>query len=417
MPNYPTNTELNISMITNRALIVLENNLTFANTVNKQYSDAFGVDGAKIGATLSLRKPAQYGLRSGPTMVPGAFAETYVNLVVNQQQGVDLNFTTSELQLNIDEFEDRVLKPAIATLANKIDYDGLALAAQVPNVVGVPGTTPNTLLTYLMAGVALDNNSAPMDDQRYFCLNPIAQAVIVDALKGLFHSGDELEAQYIKGRMGVAAGGTWHMDQNVSVQTVGALGGTPLVSAGSQTGSSITIKGATPSITGWLKAGDVVSFDGSYGVNRQSKAAWSTLRQFTLTADVTSAADGTATLPISPAIVVTGPTQNCSASPTNNGTVYIYGLSTASTPAESTIAGVNSPQNLMYHKDAFTVACVDMFVPRNVEMGARAADKQVGFSIRIIRNYDIYGDGLPCRLDVLYGWSAIRPEMACRIAA
>ena len=76
---------------------------------------------------------------------------------------------------------------------------------------------------------------------------------------------------------------------------------------------------------------------------------------------------------------------------------------------------MTSPQNLGYHKDAFTVACVDLPVPRNVELGARAADKQVGFSVRILRNYDIYFDGLPTRLDVLYGWCAMRPELAVRI--
>jgi hypothetical protein len=414
---FPPNTELTISMITNRGLIVLENNLTFANTVNKEYSDRYGVDGAKIGATLSLRKPVQFTIRSGPAMTPQSIQETYVNLTLNSQEGVDFNFTTSELMLNIDDFEDRLLKPAIATVANKIDFDGLTLAQQVSNFAAnaVPGTTPNALLTYLNAQVALNNSAAPLDDQRSFCVNPIAEATIVDALKGLFHDGKQLEDQYLKGQMGTAAGGKWYMDQNVYVQTVGALGGTPIVSAGGQTGATVTISGASNSIVNWLNLGDIVQFAGCYQTNPQNHNSTGVLQPFVLTAPVTTSGTGTATLPISPAIIINGAQQTVTASPTNGGTVYIYGLSTTSTPAESTIALANSPQNMLYHRDAFTVACVDMYVPRNVEMGARASDKQVGFSIRILRNYDIYQDGLPCRLDVLYGWAAMRPQLACRI--
>ena len=410
---FPPNQELTISMITNRALIVLENNLTFSNTVDKSYNDSFGVDGAKIGATINIRKPVQYLVTMGPAMQPQSFIETYVPLTLTSQAQVSVNFTTSELLLNIDEFQDRVLKPAIAAIANKIDYDGLALAQLVPNFVGIPGVTPNQLLTYLLAGVQLDNNATPMDGERSFTINSLAQATIVDALKGLFHSGDQLEKQYIKGAMGLAAGGEWYMDQNVWVQTVGALGGTPVVNLGGQTGSSINITGCSDNIINWMNQGDKVQFAGVYAVNPQSRAVQQQLQSFTLTAPASTNGSGQTTLQISPAIVTSGAYQTVSAAPINGATVYPYGLSTTSTPAESSIAGVNTPQNLFYHRDAFTVACVDMFVPRNVEMGMRAADKQVGFSIRILRNYDIYQDGLPCRIDVLYGWQAIRPQTAC----
>ena len=349
----------------------------------------------------------------GPAMQPQSFIETYVPLTLTSQAHVDVNFTTSELLLNIDEFQDRVLKPAVATLANKVDFDGLALAQLVPNFVGIPGTTPNQLFTYLSAGVQLDNNATPMDGQRSFTINPIAQATIVDALKGLFHSGDQLEKQYVKGQMGTVAGGDWYMDQNVFTQAVGALGGTPVVNLGGQTGSSININGCSDNVNNWLNVGDKVQFAGVYLVNPQNRQATNQLQPFTITAPVNTSNSGTATLQISPAIVLTGAYQTVSASPINGAAVMPYGLSTTSAPAESSIAGVNTPQNLMYHKDAFTVACVDMFVPRNVEMGARAADKQVGFSLRILRNYDIYQDGLPCRVDVLYGWQAIRPQTAC----
>ena len=358
----------------------------------------------------------QYTVTMGPAMVPQSFIETYVPLTLTSQAHVDVNFTTTQLLLDIDEFQDRVLKPAVAALANKVDFDGLALAQLVPNFVGIPGTTPNQGFTYLNAGVQLDNNATPIDGERSFCINPIAQATIVDAFKGLFHAGDQLEKQYMKGAMGIALGGDWYMDQNIYVQTVGALGGTPVVNLGGQTGSSININGCSDNINGWLNQGDKVQFVGVYGVNPQNRNSTGQLQSFTVTAPVNTSNSGTATINISPAIVLSGAYQTVTASPINGAAVLPYGLSTTSTPAESTIAGQNSPQNMMYHKDAFTVACVDMFVPANVEMAARSSDKQVGFSVRILRNYDIYQDGLPCRVDVLYGWQAIRPQTACVVA-
>jgi hypothetical protein len=412
---YPPNTELTISMITNRSLVVLENDLSFSNTVNSEYSDAFGVDGAKIGAVINIRKPAQYIVSTGPALQVQSFAEQFVPLTLTTQAQVSVNFTTTELLLNIDEFQDRVLKPAIAAIANKIDSDGTALAQLVPNFVGIPGVTPNQILTYLLGGVQLDNNATPDDGDRSVTVTPLAQATMVDALKGLYNPQRMIGDQNIKGAMGNGFVGEWYKDQNVWTQTIGALGGTPVVNLGGQTGSSININGCTGSIVNWLNQGDKVQFAGVFAVNVQSKAVLNTLQGFTLTAPASTSGGGATTLQISPAIVTTGAYQNVSAAPINGAAVLPYGLSTTSTPTELQIAGVNSPQSMLYHKNAFTVASVDMFVPRNVEMGARASDKQVGFSIRILRNYDIQQDGLPCRVDVLYGWQAIRPQTACVI--
>ncbi len=402
---------LTISMITNRALIVLENNLTFTRTINREYDDRFGVDGAKIGAVLNLRKPVRYVGRFGQAMQPEDIVETQVPLTLSNQFGVDVNFTTQDLLLNIDEFEDRIIKPAVARIANQIDADGLAQANQIANFVGVPGTTPNALLTYLLAGVALDNNAAPIDDSRSITVNPLGQATIVDALKGLFQDSKSVSEQYLKGKMGTGAGFEWYMDQNVYVQTVGTLGGTPVVKGANQTGASLLTNGWSNS-TAVLNQGDIITLASVQGVNPQSRQAWGTLQPFLVTANVSSDGSGNATIPIFPSITLSGPYQTVNVSPANSAAIGVYGVAAAS---QSTISGLTSPQNLAYHRDAFTVACVDLPIPRNVEMAARASDKQVGFSIRVVRSYDIYQDQLPTRLDVLYGWLAMRPELACRV--
>ncbi len=397
------NTTLTISMITREALRVLENNLTFTKRVNRQFDDKFGVDGAKIGNVVNVRKPPQYTTRSGQALDIQDFTETSVPVTLDQQIGVDLAFGSAELLLNIDDFSDRVLTPAIAAIANKIDALGMGLYNQISQSVGTPGTVPNALLTYLLAGVRLNDSAAPMDGKRSNVINPLMEATIVDALKGLFQQATQIAEQYEKGQMGRAAGFDWYMDQNCPTHTVGAYVGTPLVNGANQTGSSLITDGWTGSVTGLLKKGDTFTISGVYKVNPQSRQSTGSLMQFLVTQDVDSTS-GAATIPIFPAIVAGGQFQNVDSVPADNAPITVIG-------AASTV----SPQGLAFHQDAFTLACADLPLPRGVDMAARVSDKQLGLSIRMIRAYDISLDRFPCRLDILVGWAALRPELAVRI--
>lgn len=404
-----SNQMLNISMITREALRILENSLTFAKGVNRDYDDQFAISGAKIGDTLNVRKPARYVVREGRVINIQNHVETSVPLVLNRQIGVDVQFTSKDMALSLDDFSDRVLKPAVATIANKIDFDGLSLYHEVPNFVGVPGTTPTTLKTYLQAGAALDNEATPRDGLRRVVINPAANVEIVDALKGLHHSGARIGKQFEKGLMAKeVAGFDWFMDQNIVSHTVGQLGGTPLVDLGGQTGSTINLKGWTAAAATRLKKGDVITFAGVYAVNPQSRQSTGQLRQFTVTEDCASDVSGDMAVKIYPAIVTSGAFQNVTAAPENEAAVKTFG-------EVSSLANKVSPVNLAYHRDAFVLGCADLPLPGGVDKAARVSDKQLGLSIRMIRDYDINNDNWPCRLDILYGWKTVYPELACRV--
>src|SRR6266478_8216718 len=196
-----SNQILTISMLTRESLRILENNLTFAKGVNRKYDDQFAVGGAKIGDTLNIRKPPRYVGRSGPALSLENHTETSIPLTLTTQFGVDIVFTSKDLTLSMDDFSERFLEPAVATVANKIDSDGLALYQNVFNTVGTPGTTPSSLLTYLQAATKMDYEATPVDGMRNMVVDPVAQATIVDALKGLFHSATEVEEQYKTGKM------------------------------------------------------------------------------------------------------------------------------------------------------------------------------------------------------------------------
>lgn len=406
-----TNQILTISQITKETLRILKNSLVFTSGVNRDYDDRFAVSGAKIGDTINIRKPARFVGRTGQALSIENHIEGSVPLQLNTQFGVDVVFTSKDLTLSLDMFAERFLKPAVATVANKVDFDGLTLAKNTTfNAVGTPGTVANALLTYLNAGVKLNNEGAPKDEDRSIILDAQAEATLVDAQKGYFNSQPDIAKQYRSGRMGFAAGFDWAMSQNIIKHTNGALGGTPLVNGASQTGSSLITDGWTSAVANRLKQGDIFTIDGVYGVNPQNRQSTGVLKQFVVTADTSSDVSGNLTIPIYPPINPPGVSatltqfQTVDSVPANNAAITVMGS-----------ASVISTENIAYHRNAFTLGTADLEMPKGVDMAARVSDPDSGLSIRMVRAYDINNDRMPCRLDILYGWAAIYPELACRI--
>jgi len=397
---------LNISMITKESLRILKNELGFAKNVNRQYDDKFEHSGAKIGSVINIRKPVRYTVSDGPALQLQDIEDQSEALTLDSQKHVAFQFSSKELALNIEEFSERYIKPAVVSLANKIDYDGTGLFEDVYQAVGTPGTTPDDLDDALNAGVKLDNMGAPMDDQRSLVLNPAAQADMVYGLKGLFQSSEEIKKQYEKGVMGYAAGFKWKMDQNIRSHTIGQQGGTPEVktTVSSQGASTIATEGWTSSAANRLKKGDVFTVAGVYAVNPQSRQSTGQLQQFVVTADFDSDGSGEGDISVAPAMYTEGPYQNITAFPADGDAITVLGS-----------GSVVSPQNLAFHKDAFVLGMADLPLPGGVDMAARASDEGSGLSVRIVKAYDINNDTFPCRLDVLYGWKTIYPELACRI--
>ena len=412
------NNLLTISKITNEALMVLENELTFTSEVDRNYDDQFAVIGAKIGNTVNVRRPGRFIGTTGPALNVEDFNETSVPVTLGTQFHVDTQFTTQDLALSLDMFSDRVLKPAVAAIANKIDRDGLVMAtAQTANIVGTAGTPPTGLITYLTGQAYLDSEGAPRDGRRSCIVEPFTSATIVDSLKGLFVPQEAVSAQYRKGLMGRDSGGmNWKLDQNVVNQTFGSYASATLscnvttatgfLTSGWASTSSITI-GAT-SAAATLNQGDVIQIAGVYAVNPQNRQPYGSnkLRNFVVTSTTSISSGGTATVTVSPAVITAGQFQNVSVTSSGSQTV---------TPFNNT--GIVSPQNILMHRNAFTLATADLELPEGVHFAGRASDKEIGLSMRVVRQYTINNDSIPTRLDVLYGWAPLYQELACRVAA
>lgn len=394
-------------MVTHEMLREFQNNLPFLRNVVIEYEDRFANSGAKIGDTLSIRRQNAFEAASGAVISSMQDAtDRTVPLVVDQQFHVPMAFTSAELGLKVDRFKERYIAPAARALANKVEAYALDKAYKsVSNTVGTPGTIPNTIKTYLSAGQKMDESAAPVDGMRNLIITPGMQTEIVDALKGLFQSSEQIKKQYVSGRMGTAAGFDWMMSQVARTHTVGPLGGTPLVNGASQTGATLVTDGWTASAASRLKKGDVFTIAGVYALNPLTFDSTGALRQFTVTADVSSDGSGNASIPISPSITTTGAYRNVSGSPADNAALTILGAGNTVTPV-----------GLAWHKQAFAFAAPAL--PNVKEDGAscyRSIDKQTGISLRITRQYDITNDRVICRVDVLCGFATLNQDFACRI--
>lgn len=395
--------------------MVLRNNLQFSRNVNRQYSGAFAREGAKVGATVNARKPPKYRGRYGNAIDVEDIQETPVPVVCDKLFGVDLEYDDVALTLTMDNFRKRYIEPAVARIANEIDATGMELYKNVWNFVGTPGVVPTDDTSYLDAGVKLDNSGTPRRGRnvRNAIISSQMQATLVHGLKGLFQKSDAIAAQYEDGEMGTAFGLNFSMDQNTKTHTVGTLGSTPLVNGANQTGSSIICDGAGGTVVGYLKEGDCVTFALVYGITPQTATktgggvSTGQLQQFVVTADVDSSS-GNFTIPLAPALITTGAFQTVTNSPADNAVILIFGSASA-------YAAIATKQGMVFHPDAFTLVMVDLPVPNGIDMGGRIRDEESGFTMRLVRDYDIRGNSRPTRLETLWGWSTLYPEMACRV--
>jgi len=397
------NSLLTVQQITREALRVLHQKLTFIGSINRQYDSQYAKEGAKIGSDLKIRLPNQYTVTTGAVMSAQETDEQSTALSVSTQKHVGINFSTAELTLTLDDFSSRILEPAMAVLAASMEADAYSMYKDVYQIVDSDAVAL-AFSDILKGRKALNDALAPMDNNRTALLSTTHAVKIVDALKTLQEDSGSLSKQYREGRMYRAAGFDFSESTHANDHTTGTAAKTTgyvmNTSTGLTSGSgTLTISGGS---TTFLK-GDVITIADVYRVHPETKVSTGALQQFVVTAD--SGASATS-LSVSPAPVTSGARQNVSL--TSPG---------ASKALVKVGAGANELLNssMAYHRDAFAFASADLVMPKGIDFAAR--EVYDGISMRIVRQYDIVNDKLPCRVDVLYGYKAIRPQLACRIHA
>jgi hypothetical protein len=236
----------------------------------------------------------------------------------------------------------------------------------------------------------------------------------------LFVPSDRIGEQYMKGLMGRDSGGmNWKMDQNVVSHTFGSFqtvaGAITVVGAGQGLASgwaATTTLNLTTTQAVNISVGDTFTIAGVFAVNPQNRQAYGSnrLRSFVATTAVVNT-NGAFTLTVAPALIFGGQFQNVTASPAGGAAVTPFSMATGVANA------VIGPQNVLFHRNAYTLAVADLELPEGVHFAGRASDDEIGLSIRIVRQYTINNDSIPTRLDVLYGWAPLYQELACRVSS
>jgi len=410
-------TILTPTMITRKALDVLHQKCNFVGNVNRQYDDRFAESGAKIGTSLNIRMPPKYVVKTGASISHQDHTERSTPLTVSSQYHVDVSFTTAELTMELDDFSDRVIEPAMAQLAAKIEGDAMAVAYKL--VGNYTNATTNALLTYKYfqkGGANITNELGPLS-QRSTILSPDSQVEFNDAVKGLFQSQDNIRKQYREGLMGRTGGFDVFENTLMPTHTTGSFAGSAVtdgaaLGTGTTTAntwvSSTTMSVSTATSTTDLTAGDVITFDGAYACHPETKANQGKLRRFVVQTAVTlTTAANTYDVTVKPGFI--WGSGNAYQNVTLSGVSDTDGLSVSLIGAVSSVFG----QDLQFHKDAFVFATADLEdVSRYGAWGARA--QKDGISMRVARQYTIADDSVPCRIDILWGFAGLYPELANR---
>lgn len=407
------NTIVTPDIFAKEAVMILENELVMAKQVYRGHEKEFtnSVNGYAVGNTVSIRKPTDFTVRTGSTAANQDVTEGSTSITVDTMKGVDFSFTSTELTLDIRDLSERVIRPAMIQLANAVDVDVMSLYTSVPSWVGTPGQVINSFADFAKGPERLDELAVPQD--RSAVLSPADQWGLIGSQTGLYIQGAANEA-YRKANLGMIGNVDTYMSQNVPTHVVGVATGTPLVQGGSQNVTYATVKdtgtqtlntdGWTNSTVGILKKGDVFTIAGVFAVNPVSKATLPFLRQFVVMADADSGAStGPAALTISPPIIVSGAQQTVSAAPADNAAITVLGT-----------GGTGYRQNMIFHKNAFSLAMVPLVKQPGAIDVARQSYK--GISVRVTPYYTGSNDTSAWRLDILYGKKAIDPRLATRLS-
>jgi len=396
------NTLLSPTVITREALRILHANLNFVGNINKQYDDQFANGGAspsgKIGPSLTIRMPNQFTVRTGANLSSQDVTETSQVLTVSTQKGVDFTFSSQDLTLTIDEFSQRYLKPAMAVLATNIESDALSMVKDVYNAVD-DNAAALSYKDIANGRKMLNLYLAPDDGERCGTLTPSHVVSFLDAIKGFFNPQESVSRPYLMGKIGKVNGINTYENTVLAPFQSGTAAATTGYTATLASGSATAVM-ATGTTT--FKKGDIVTFSTVNAVDPESKADRGFLQQFVVTADY---AGGAGSMSISPTPVTTGAAQNVTAIGAGLTVVKIGGGASAL-----------YQQSVLFHPEAFTFVSADLVdVSKFGAWGARQV--MDGISMRIARQYDISTDTIPCRLDVLYGYKTLRPQLAVRVIA
>jgi hypothetical protein len=384
-------------VIAQEALRIFENNTVMGSRVYRAYESE--LRGTKVGDRVRIRKPNDFTVQDGPTMVKQTVEESNTELVIDQHKHVAWEFSNTELTLSIEQYSERYIRPAVIQLVNNVDNFLTGLYTEIPNTVGTAGTTPTNVKAFQAARTELSRLAVP-DDDVSLVIGVDEELELTDDLSSKSGPDGMIESAIRNMAIGRIGKMPVFMDQNIRTHTTGTNNpGTNdyQINGASQTGSTLTVDTGS----GTLLVGDVITIgDDVFDVNPISKASTGRLKRFVVTANMAS---GGTSLSIYPAIVTSGAHQNVSAVPDDDDVITRVGTGASDTYVN----------NMAFHRKSIALAMVPFERPVSAPFWAMESGN--GFSIAVSRDWDQNTYKESIRLDILYGGKVIRPEHAIRL--
>lgn len=385
--------------------------------MSTQYARQFGNKEMQIGDNFDLPKPQRFQGGSGIAYEPEALNDQKVNIKVDEFEKVHFECNDIEKTMFLSDIQERYAEPIALSLANRINAKAARhIALHTFNSVGTPGTTPNSLLTYMNAGSKLIRQGLPPNSKLACIINRTMSDAYVNANVGLHNPAGKIGDMFNTGEAAdKSLGYIWSLDETVFKRTVGALGGTPLVNGlgqaadgGNNATMTLNLKGWTAAAAVRLNEGDRFTLDNVYSVHPQTRQSTGDLQQFVVRQAGISDGAGNMSVLVAPAITPSGQYQNVTASPADNAAVTVVGA-----------AGTVTTQGILAHKNAYAFTSVPLSNP-DPKLGVDAKnirDEKTGMVISVMRAYSAERRGNIFRADTLFGLSTIYREMATIIEA
>lgn len=395
--------------VAKESLMIAHEKCQFISTTDRQYDESFKY-GGKHGSTLRVKSPNQYKRRQGSrVMTVQDQSEASQTITVATQDGVDMRFNSAELIQSVDSdgawdaLSKKYIEPAISVLVSGIEADYIAASTKATYALaGTAGTAINSLVSLGAARAKLNQQLAPKDGSRFVQMDSLAMSSFINGVGAYMNPPKDISEQYREGLVTRTSMADWYENDRMwtmpnSADVAGEINAGTLTSGI----TNLTVDGLTAApVAGMVfTVGSGSGEVGIYDVHPETKVAYPHLKQF-----VVGVGSTTTNIVFTPAMIydTTNPRQNCSGTPADNADIVFVGA-----------ASTNYVQQLMYHKDAFQFITADLPLMDDAQKCVVA--KKDNLSIRVWMGSDIRNDELLMRVDILYGFAALRPEFACRI--
>jgi hypothetical protein len=404
------NTNLTIDWIGNEALRLAHEKCSFIGTINREFDSSYKPG---YGATLRIRVPSQYTQTTGRVIDVQDGEQQSTSITVATQNHVAMRYNSQEMSQDLVNFQKLHLEPAMAQLVSYID--GICLSTAVTNtynVVGIPGNTISTLLAPGQARGRLNQYLAPKGDRRVQ-LDSMMMADIVNATAAYFNPSGAISEQYREGLVARTAMADYYENDRVPAltnvdQTTSFMAGDVITNGDNTIAVSTTASNLSSYNVGEVfTIGFASSVSGGFrACHPETKQPYSHLQTFV----VTAYAPLTSTITFSPTIYLSGARQNVVKSDgvQINPTVVSSGI-----VRRVGAGGSTYPTPLMYYRDAYTFATAALpMMTDSIRCVVKTYD---GISLRVWEASDIRNDEKLTRIDILWGFAAIRPQWGCRL--